>query len=334
MTFRYRLAIACEKPGVFRFPEASRSFQLRDHSVELVARNADTLEAASKVHFDGHEFGDEQQAREAGERLRTRLRVLDAVLGLGLNVPADDSVSGASGQSVKQEALDQHGIVLVDSVFGLAVHPNDGRHVEHVFSAEMTVRKADATYLLEGMRSLWEIDLTLDERAQDALAILGAAGREPTDRARFLTTYLALESLIPRRERSPEARSIMDGFKLSIQKSDLPEQEKASLLGAVGALNHEGFPAALRRFLARIQNAPRVHERPLAEFLETCIATRNAIAHRSPLAQTQSLNELTKGLREVTLSLIWTLNRIPSFSVDVPPDTISFAPGAIQIRVL
>ena len=334
MYYQYRLTIASSRPGIFRFSEASKQFDLSDHSVELVAREADSLEGATKVHFNGYEFLDEEQARLAGERLRLRLRVLDAVLGLGLNVPLNDSVSGRASEAVKREALEKHGATVVDSVFGLAVHPNDGSHVEYVFSAEGSNRKPDGTYLLDGLRSLWELDMTLDDRAEDALAILGAAGREPTDRARFLTCYLALEALIPRRERSAAAKDLLDKLKRSIRESSLEASERDSLTGAIGALEWESFPVALRNFISRIQDPPSVKGKSLSAFLTSCVAARNAIAHRSPLDLDLPLNELTTGLRDFTLSVIWGLNRIPTFSVDVPADQIAFAPGAIQIRVL
>ena len=74
--------------------------------------------------------------------------------------------------------------------------------------------------------------------------------------------------------------------------------------------------------------------KPLAEFLSDCISARNAIAHRSPINLDLPLNNITAGLREFTVSVIWSMNRIPQFSVDVPGDQISFAPGGIQIRLL
>ena len=97
-----------------------------------------------------------------------RLQVLDAVLGLGLHVPRSDSVSGSTSDAVKREVQEKFRAMIVDSVFGLAVHPNDGRHFEYVFSADGKVHKPDASYLLEGLRSLWAMDMTLDDAAEDA----------------------------------------------------------------------------------------------------------------------------------------------------------------------
>jgi hypothetical protein len=105
-------------------------------------------------------------------------------------------------------------------------------------------------------------------------------------------------------------------------------------MGALGALHWESFPSALRSFVGRIQGAPTVKGKPLSEFLSECVAARNALAHESPLRIDLPFGELAAGLREFTLSVIWSLNRIPSFSVEVPGDQISFASGAVQVRVL
>jgi hypothetical protein len=334
MMYRYRLTARTKTPGLFRFEEPLKEFSLDGHTVQVVPRDATSLAGASLVHFDGFEFPDEILARGAGERLRLRLRVLDVVLGLGLHVPVDDTVSGGASDELKHEVSREHDVVVVDSVRGLSVHPNDGRHVELVMSARADVHKPDGIHLIKGIQALWAEDIRLDQSAEDALAILGVATREPSDRARFLTTYLAMETVIHRSERSDAAKQLLSTMADMVKETCLEEHECRSLTGSLSALRIESFSSALIRFADKIESPPEMKGRPLRQFLSECIAARNAIAHRLPGDSELPLKDLTQGLREFALMIIWTQNKIPSLRIDVPGDQVTFPPGSMSIRVV
>src|SRR5262245_37933603 len=82
--YRFLLTASSTKPHTFRFDEAEVDFQLNDDTtLKLVARNAETLAKATTFHFEGAGFESDDIARQVGERLRLRLRVLNALFNLG-----------------------------------------------------------------------------------------------------------------------------------------------------------------------------------------------------------------------------------------------------------
>ena len=335
MPYRFRLTVASKATGVFRFDTNETNVTLSDDTqISLTARDADTLSHATKFHFEAKGFPDERKAREAGERLRLRLRVLNVVLGLGLNVPVADSRSGGVSASVKEELNQKYGHIIVDSVWGLSVFPDDDNYFEYIMSGRLDVFPSNPSYTLKALQTLWSVDLSLDQRSEDALNILGLATRETSDRAAFLAHYLALEPLIPRNMRSDDALEVLEEFRIRVKQSSLREREAESLMGALVALREESFSSALMQFIERLKPPPEVKGRPIKKFLSDCIKARNRIAHNAEIESSLNLSELSTGLREIVLTLIWTFNRIPSISVEVPGSSVSIPPGELSIRVL
>jgi hypothetical protein len=111
------------------------------------------------------------------------------MLGLGLNVPVTDSRSGGASASVKKEINQKYGGVLVDNVW-LSVFPDNDKYFECVMSGSLDVFPSDPLYTLKALEALWSVDLSLDQRSEDALNILGLATRETSDRAWLIILLL------------------------------------------------------------------------------------------------------------------------------------------------
>jgi hypothetical protein len=334
MAYRFRLTVASKAKGVFGFDTQQTNITVSDGTcIILTARNSDVLSQATKFHFEAKGFSDEASAREAGEKLRLRLRILNAMLGLGLNVPITDSKSGGVSASIKDEISQKYGGVIVDSIWGLSVFPDDDNYFEYFMSGSLEVFPSDPSYTLKALDALWSVDVKLDQPSEDALHILGLATRETSEKAAFLANYLALEPLVPRNNRSDKAIELLKKFQIVVSQS-LDEHEAASLNGALAHLREESFRRALMRLIERFNLLTHIKGRPVKQFLSDCIETRNRIAHSADIDASTNLSELSSGLREIILTLIWTLNRIPSVSVDVPASKVSTSAQEFSLRVL
>ena len=268
----------------------------------------------------------------AGERLRLRLRVLNGLLGLGLTIPAVDSRRSAVADSVKEDILRKTGAVVIDTIEGLAVIADDPKHFEQVSAGKASVYPSEPAYLLRALTEIWPLEMALDDRADDALEILSIANAELSPRAKFLTTYLALERMIDRLARSEAAQNLIAEFQGQVQKSALDARDKDSLVGSLGNLKEQSFRNALLALADRITPALQIGGRPGRRFLSDCVDTRNSIAHDARLDDTLDLAKLSDGLRGFVMSLIWTRNRIPDVSVTVPPSTVQL--DTFELRLL
>jgi hypothetical protein len=333
--YRFRLTFFHSTPGFFRLQGKSVPLQLEEgREFELTARDSDTLGNAKKFHIEGRGYPDEAAARAAGERLRVRLRVLNAMLALGITVPLVDSTSGGVSSAIKKGIYEKTGGVAIDTIVGLGVFPDDDKHFEYVMSGDIDVYPSKPDYVLDAIRSLWPVEMTLDDRAEDAMNIVNISTTESSPRAKFLTTFLALERLIDRTSRSVAAKGLLSKFQENVRDSELSEHEKSSLIGSLAMLHEESFSSALTRFAQRIENPKEIGGLLVKQFFSRCIDVRNKIAHDASVDSNIDLNILSNELRKTVLALIWTTHRIPSVSVDVPASAVSIPAGGFSIRVL
>jgi hypothetical protein len=333
MGFRFRLTFHHSSPGFFRFDEQSVPLDLGDElTLNLTARDADTLAKAKRFHIEGRSFPSEEAAHSVGERLRLRLRVLNSLLGLGITVPVVDSRRAAVADAVKEKVLRETGGVIVDTVEGLAVISDDPDHFEQVVAGGASVYPRDPAYVLTALAVVWPVEMQLDERAEDALEILGVATTELSPRAKFLTTYLALERMIDRLPRSEVAQKLIEELQDRVQKSDLDDGDKKSLVSSLGNLREQSFRTALFALVARLNPPPTIDGMPARIFLSECVDIRNTIAHNAMLGASVDLAKASDGLRHFIMSLIWTMNGIPDVSVNVPPSTVQL--DALEMRMI
>jgi hypothetical protein len=333
--------LAARQPGKLPFPKPEVQIEVSDSlTLEVAARNAETLNAATNFHIDGTGFVSAEAATIAAEALRVRLRLLNAILGLGLNIPVGDKISAQVSEEIKNKLKSEQGATVVDSVWGASVFPDDGVHFEYVVSGNIGVSPSDPAYLLEGIKKLWALDISLDKQSEDALQILCLATQETSDKAAFLTTYLALEELVDRRPRSDAIKEVLQHFQKELSELGansahplLPE-EASSLFGVLGSLNEESFSSALSRLGRQITQPAEICGLAIPKFLSACIDARNKIAHHAEPETAIPFGDLSKALREFVLKLIWTRNKLPNFTLDTPPSAVSIPPGGLSIRVM
>lgn len=338
MGYRFRLRFSAKTAGILPFDVDRKSIELGDGlTADLVARNAETIAGATSLHLEAGGFETEQAARDAGERARVRMRLLNAILSLGLNVPATDTPTPNASQSLKYVMEGQSDLRVMDGVWGLAVYPDDDKHLELSIDAELSMRLEDPEYICETLQALWQIDCDLDQASEVALHLLGGSILEGSDKAAFLTCYLALEQLIERLTRAGSSFELIQRFKKQVdraaerKRNPISAAERASLRAALDNLKRESFKSALLRFAAGIEQPKAIRGVPLKKFLVKCVDTRNRIAHGGTV-DGETLTSMVHHLRQIVLTMIWRRNRLPRLDVQ-RPTTIASMPR-FSIRLL
>lgn len=336
---RFRLRLASGRPGVLTIAEPHLSFQVAGMSLVLAARNAATLKDATSFHIDAGGFESAAAAREAAERLRVRIRVLNALTNLGINAP-DDGVDQQTSAEVKAQVLAKSGGVLLDGNLGVLVYPDDGRHAEGFITARLEVTPADFAFVFEGLEQLWGIDVGMDEKSLLSLQLLGASTFQPSASAAFLTCYLALQQLIATNRRRSEVVEEIDAFARKIEdlaaatSDEKLARDLKSLRGSLDRLHDESFGSALRRYAARLEDEVEYCGMRLEDFLRLCVKTRNDLAHDAAPATKIPIEHMAQALRQFTLSVLWTRNKLTSFTLQTPPSRITLPAGGMQFRVM
>ena len=333
MGYRFRLTFHHSSPGFFRFDKQSVAVTIGDGlKLDLTARDADSLIAATRFHFEGSGFSTEADARLVGERLRLRLRVLNSMLGLGLTIPLVDLRRQNVADAVRDKVHSETGGIIVDSIDGMGIMPEDPSHFEHIAAGKGSVFPSEPDYLFNAISVMWPLEIKLDDRAEDALQILNMATAERSPRAKFLITYLALEQMIDRLPRSEAAQKLIEDCQKQVQNSSLDDRDKESLMSSLESLREQSPRTALLNLVDRIKPPPMINGVQGRKFLSQCVNIRNSIAHNANIDPQIDLVDTSKGLTHFVMSLIWMMNNVPDVTVHVPASTVQL--DFLKIRLL
>ena len=132
-----------------------------------------------------------------------------------------------------------------------------------------------------------------------------------------------MEQIIKRQMRSDKAGKLIDRFIEITNNSDITDAEKSSLSGSLGFLKEQSFSSAFSSFSKRITSPKTINGKPVKKFVSDCIKLRNKIVHNAAIESTVNIDEYTKHLREMAMSILWKENNFPNFSVHRPADQIS-----------
>jgi hypothetical protein len=330
--YKFRLVIFHSRPGFFHIEKELIDYSLSEKLIiQLAPRDSNNLINASKYHIECGGFSSKGEAKDCGEKFRTHLRLLNCVLDLGLSIPSVDGTSGSVSEAIKNKVR-QDGGELLDTIIGLHVYPDDEKHFEHVVSGKMNVFPSDPYYVLKGIKDTWNNTFELNENTSEVIEILNISVRETSPKVKYLATYLAMEQIIERKMRSKNAQDLIDRFIQLTNNSELPELEKTSLAGSLGYLREQSFSSAFTSFSKRITSPEAIKEMPVTKFVSECIKLRNKIAHNVAVDSMPNIEEYTRKLRNMAMSILWSENNFPDFSVYRPDDQIEME--KMEIRVL
>jgi len=329
---KFRLTLFHSNPGFFNLDCSSFGYEVnRDIGLEVFARDSDELAQATKYHIDCGGFESEDLAFSAGEELRKKLRLLNSVLDLGLVIHTKDEATGKVSDSVKNTVKEMGGLLL-DTRIGLSVIPDDGLHGEMVATGSFRVRISDPIFLLDAVKSIWNFEFIFDEKAEDVIELLNLSSTESSPKLKFLMAYLALEQLITIKEKSNEAQDLIKTFIKETNESEIPSEEKASLVGSLSNLTKGSFSGAFKTLSKSILNPKEIEGFTPEKLASKAIGLRNKIAHKLEITKETDINTITNGIRKLALGLLWSEYKLPDFSIHRPADSVDSV--KFEIRIL
>lgn len=332
MAYKFRLTAHTPTRGFFYLDEPCASVDLgEDGELAVVPRDADKLIDATKYHFDCGGFPSAEVANSRGEKLRQTLRFLTAILDFQLVIPSEDKETGWVSDGFKKPIQDDGGNVL-NTRSGLSVFPDDGKHFEYIVSAAGIVATSEPTFLLGAVRELWNTEIQIDDASRQALEIMSLSAAEASPGTKFLLSYLALEQLVPRKKRSDEAQALLDSMRELVNRSTLAEREKKALIGSLSGLNQESFGSALKQYVDSIKDSAPIEGFSIPDLVKKSIELRNQIAHKADPIDAAEIQLITRALRRFTVTMIWTLNHLPSVSFERPADKVTI--NEMEVRIL
>jgi hypothetical protein len=248
--------------------------------VEALDEETPLVEARDAT-LSGSGYSTEQAAQAAGTRWRDIALVAFARLNIGVDFLEESTeLAGGFSEYALAELAKQLGHPVANERPGLVVF-QEPRPVFASTKAEAFVkpsmRRASGTF--EAVRDL--DDLHVAEQEHLAFRLYAASfSLEPSADARLLMSMMAIETLIEREVRSAGAGSLVDQLMDRVRQAGLPDNEAASLLGAMKDLKQESIGQAGKRLVSVLGERTYLGSSP-AKFFTACYSLRSKLVHGS-----------------------------------------------------
>jgi hypothetical protein len=237
------------------------------------ARAEDQMSEARTLVLHGEPYASDDQAKAAAARWLDWLRYVFSVKGIGADF------GGREYWPVILSPVLERGLDIQPDFHGVltyAVRPEQmffGASVEgHIVTAGAELQQA-----IMGARKQ-SVTMADDERI--AYDMYGVAACQPSTDARFLLLMVALEALIPRRERGAGALAHVETLIKCTQSADLPGSDVDALTGSLRSLRYESIGQAGRAAVRALE--PGVYMGlPPVKFFGKCYRLRSALVHGS-----------------------------------------------------
>lgn len=241
-------------------------------SLKLTAVGGGPIEETHNLVVRTGGFSSEAEALEFGKRLKRALRISFAQLSYGVDLGNDSATTGV-GQVVRDRARGM-GFVLSGDVHGLCVFP------EEPPVTCISCRGSGQVYrpiddLSMRCKEAFRHDVAITPRQELGLELFSLSHFETSLRARFLTLFSAIESVIELKQRSHDARAHVDELvKMTQACSLLGAEERNQLVSALGNLRSESIATACRGYVADHGNEKD------SDLWKQCVPVRNELLHR------------------------------------------------------
>lgn len=142
----------------------------------------------------------------------------------------------------------------------------------------MTRGTTPESFLSAYAKSL-EISPAISQREELSYTLFNASFFQPTADSRFLLLVMAIEALIQPEHRSDKSFTHVDSLIQQTKNSDLPEQERNSILGTLHWLRYESINQAGRRIVTERIGDRTYIEKTAADFFTHCYQIRSNLVH-------------------------------------------------------
>lgn len=110
---------------------------------------------------------------------------------------------------------------------------------------------------------------------------------------------MAVEALLELAPRSTEAIAVVDSFIAAVERTPLPESERASLQGALRWLRQESIRSAGRKLATECLGDRTYDGRPAEKFFADCYDLRSELVHGGDIRKARERAGATAGQLEV-----------------------------------
>lgn len=232
------------------------------------------LSDAEWVFVIGRGYESEEVAEHAAARWRSYIERGFARASVPADFSAQTGVLADAGQKMYEERTGER--VLNETalnVFDEDPWPRFAR----VGAATCVVGRNFAV-VLGAIKAAAERDLQVPEQEALAYSLFSASFSQPQEDARFMMLMMATETLINLQPRPPEVQAHVAHLIALTRQTDLPANERQSILGTLKWLYDESINQGGRRLARKLGSRLYADELP-EKFFTSCYSIRSGLAH-------------------------------------------------------
>ena len=277
-----------------------------DDRVSLVLRalQADEpIRESQQLVLVGQGYHSEKEATEAGLRFQNALMVALARVGVGADF-GERAARGGFTEDGLRWLEQQTGQRTLESVHGMMVFQSEPKPLFASLDAKLS-RGVNPEVFQKTFVAAIQVGPSLG--AQDLLAysLFNTSFFLPTPDSRLLLLVMAVEALVTQASRSPDACSHVDGLIEQTRSASLSEDEKNSMIGALGWLRKESINQAGRRLASSRLHDRSYNERSAADFFSYCYELRSNLVHGNlPLPTFEEVGKAAATLERFVADLL------------------------------
>lgn len=278
-------------------------------SVVLRARQDDLkILDSDQLTVVGSGYESPKDAEAKGREVRKALTIALARIRVGADFGdrAPKGVFTEHGLKWVEQQISQRAL---NNVHGLMVFETFPKPRFVSSNARMT-RGSKLESFLSAYATSLETLLAISQHEELSYTLFNASFFQPTDDSRFLLLVMAIEALIKPERRSDKSLTHVDSLIQQTMNSDLPAQEKNSMLGTLRWLRFESINQAGRRIVTERVGNRRYIEKTAADFFTHCYQIRSNVVHCNlPIPTLTEIGEVAATL-EVFVSELLTIPAI------------------------
>ena len=280
MTHSFRIRVNLSKSDGVNSDENSIKIPDIDQSKELLLRNPNDdrpLSEASRLVLAGAGYTSDMEARVAGDAYLNALLFCLAKARVGIDFGARGQMSSITHEAQNIFNTEFQARVLNDSI-GLMTFASDPRPLFFGMEGTLGIRK-DANDLVSEVAEARLGGITFTDRELLSLSFFNASFFQPEEEGRFVMLVMAVEALLTPAPRASDALDHVLNLIEATKKSDLPSDEKSSILGSLNWLKNESIGKTGQRLASSKLGQRTYNNLSPSKFFSACYELRSRLVH-------------------------------------------------------
>ena len=290
--------------GVIDETEKETFFDLDNkYHVCLKSLEDKPIKESKELTLSSKGFGSEEEAWDIGKKVKDSLLVACMKLRIGVDAGKDKPKSSLS-IAIKEKIHDEHKVKIIDNVHGLTVYDEVNPVKTFTVSGIGLVSPATSELFGDEIKTPFISNIILSNKETLALELYGASHYEKSDRARFLTLILALESLLEPKERDEKTIKHVEALIEKTNSATIPENEKKSILGSLKWLYTESISQSIKRIVNIFLGEKEYAGMSSVKFVTHCYKMRSKLVHEGKTPDAIHLGALAAQLNVLISDLL------------------------------